>query len=220
MVYCSVYLSREVPVLTGLRSRLTYANVTATVALFVALGGGVFAASGVLIKNSKQVGKGAINSGDLADAKGVNVVDLTLAARKALTGSVGPAGPQGPKGDTGASGPRGDTGASGPKGDTGAPGAPATALWAVINGDGTKARASSAFVSSSRTGFGDYKIIWDRDVSQCAWVATVNVLGFNGFVGVQQGPDSQTVRYLVYRQFPPDNHFGTDDLPVHAAVFC
>jgi hypothetical protein len=89
------------------RSRLTYSNVVASIALFVSLGGGAFAASGVLIKKSKQVAKGAINSSDLADRKGVNVVDLTRSARQALVGKTGPQGSKGDKGDQGAIGPAG-----------------------------------------------------------------------------------------------------------------
>ena len=50
--------------------------------------------------------KGAINSGDLANRKAVNVADLTPAARTALSGKVGPAGANGLPGSAGPAGPR------------------------------------------------------------------------------------------------------------------
>jgi hypothetical protein len=52
-------------VLAKLRSRLTYANVVATLALFVALGGGSYAAitiTGKNVKNSSLTGKDIKNS--------------------------------------------------------------------------------------------------------------------------------------------------------------
>lgn len=50
------------------------------------------------------------------------------------------------------------------------PAAP-TPLWAVVNVDGTLARGSGA-VSSFASGVdGEYQVTFDRDVSQCAYVA-------------------------------------------------
>jgi hypothetical protein len=79
-----------------LRPRLTYANVIATVALFLVLGGGAAFAATQLPKNSvgsKQLKKHAVTSAKLAKS--------TL---KQLQGATGPAGAVGPKGDTGATG--------------------------------------------------------------------------------------------------------------------
>ncbi len=90
------------------------ALVVSLIALVVA-SAGTATAAGVLIRSSRQVAKGAINSGDLANRKAVNLIDLTPAARAALSGKVGPAGaPGGP-------GPKGE------KGDKGAPGSPVPA---------------------------------------------------------------------------------------------
>jgi hypothetical protein len=88
------------------------ALVVSIIALVVACTGTATAAT-VLIRSSKQVAKGAINSGDLANRKAVNVVDLTPAARSALSGKVGPAGANGVPGSAGAAGPRGETGPTG-----------------------------------------------------------------------------------------------------------
>jgi hypothetical protein len=101
--------------LKGLRDKLTYANVVATLALFIAVAGGTaFAATQILPKNSvgpRQLKKGAVTP-----------VKLSTAAKSALTGPAGPrgsdglAGPQGPKGDGGARGEKGERGEIGPVG--------------------------------------------------------------------------------------------------------
>jgi hypothetical protein len=85
-----------------LRSRLTYSNVVATMALFLVLAGGsAFAATQMLPRNSvgaKQIKKGAVTPAKLAPA-----------AKTTLTGPRGATGPQGPKGDAGSPGPSGVT---------------------------------------------------------------------------------------------------------------
>jgi hypothetical protein len=106
------------------------ALVVSIIALVVACTGTATAAT-LLIRSSKQVANGAINSGDLANRKAVNVVDLTPAARRALGGKVGPAGANGLPGSTGPVGPRGETGPTGsvaaPEAfrEVGTPGSPA-----------------------------------------------------------------------------------------------
>jgi hypothetical protein len=94
-----------------LRSNLTYANVVATLALFVALAGGTAFAATHLSKNS--VGSKQIKKAAVTPAK------LSKAAKSTLTGATGATGPQGPKGDSGATGPKGDPGEMGPKGERG-----------------------------------------------------------------------------------------------------
>ena len=104
-----------------------YANVTATMALVVALGGTSYAAV-ALPKNSVgsgQIKKGAVKGPDIkgnAVTTG-KVKNGSLLAADFKTGQL-PAGAKGNKGDTG---PRGDTG---PKGDTGLQG-PAGTFGAV-----------------------------------------------------------------------------------------
>jgi hypothetical protein len=93
-----------------LRRHLTYANVTATLALFLALGGAAYAAT-QLPKNSvgtKQLRNGAVTAAKIAKK-----------TRKQLQGSRGPAGPQGPQGKAGKAGPKGAAGAKGAQGPTG-----------------------------------------------------------------------------------------------------
>src|ERR1700761_2226975 len=100
-----------------LRGKLTYANVVATLALFVALAGGTaFAASKMLPRNSvgaKQIKKEAVTP-----------VKLSKASKAALTGQDGPrgaTGPQGPKGERGDQGERGEKGERGEVGPSTGP---------------------------------------------------------------------------------------------------
>jgi hypothetical protein len=98
--------------------RLTYANVIATVALFVALGGGAYAAT-QLPKNS--VGPGQLKKEAVTGAK---VKKGSLMAGDFAPGQLpaGTSGAAGAKGDAGAQGPPGPEGKEGPQGKEGAPG--------------------------------------------------------------------------------------------------
>src|SRR3954469_23490103 len=86
-----------------LKPRLTYANVTATLALFVALGGSSYAAL-KLPRNSvgsAQIRRGAVSTSELRD-RSVRLRDINRSARTALRGQQGPAGAAGPQGPAGA----------------------------------------------------------------------------------------------------------------------
>jgi hypothetical protein len=106
-----------------LRRHLTYANVAASLALFLALGGAAYAAT-QLPKNS--VGTNQIRKEAVTAAK------ISKKTRQQLQGQRGPAGQQGAqgktgaKGATGARGAQGNVGARGAQGNTGAPGADGT----------------------------------------------------------------------------------------------
>ncbi len=85
--------------LARLRPRLSYANVIATLALFLVLGGGAAFAATQLPKNSvgaKQLRKQAVTPSKLAKS--------TLKQLQGATGPAGAVGPAGPKGDSGAAG--------------------------------------------------------------------------------------------------------------------
>jgi hypothetical protein len=88
------------------RFRLSYANVTATLALFIALGGVSWAAA-TLPKNSvggRQLKRNAVT--------GAKVKNRSLSAGDFKTGTL-TVGPRGVKGDRGATGPNGPTGPAG-----------------------------------------------------------------------------------------------------------
>ena len=94
----------------GIRGRLTYANVAATLALVLAMSGGALAASHYLINSTKQINP--------------KVLKKLRGARGALgpNGAVGPQGVEGPPGKTGPRGEKGNPGFSAlsllPKGET------------------------------------------------------------------------------------------------------
>src|SRR5215208_1798082 len=101
------------------RLRITYSNVMATAAVFIALGGTSYAALqlpkdavGARELRSNSVGSAEVRNGSLTrkDFK-ANALPAGNAA--------GPQGPAGPKGATGGAGPRGLQGERGPVGATG-----------------------------------------------------------------------------------------------------
>src|SRR4051794_16562061 len=80
-----------------IRQRLTYANVTATLALFIALGGSSYAALS-LPRNSvgsAQIRRNAVNSRHIRNGA-VHLGDIAKSPRQALRGNIGPPGPTGP----------------------------------------------------------------------------------------------------------------------------
>jgi hypothetical protein len=97
-----------------LRRHLTYANVVASLALFLALGGAAFAAT--------QLPRNSVGTGQLKP-EAVTSGKIAQKTRNQLRGATGPQGPQGSQGKTGAKGATGARGATGAKGDTGAKGA-------------------------------------------------------------------------------------------------
>lgn len=103
--------------LSKLLSSLSYANVIATVALFIALGGTSYAAIKVTGKNVKD------SSLTTRDVKDRSLLARDFKAGQLPQGAQGPAGPQGaqgpaaPQGPAGEKGDRGDTGPAGPASD-------------------------------------------------------------------------------------------------------
>jgi hypothetical protein len=102
--------------LRNLRSRLSYANLTATIAMFIALGGTGYAAV-TLAQNSvgtKQLKKSAVTGSKLAAnaVTSAKVKDGSLRVADFNPTDLGAL--KGPKGDPGAAGAKGDTGPIGP----------------------------------------------------------------------------------------------------------
>jgi hypothetical protein len=85
-----------------MRRRLTYANVMATIAVFLALGGTTYAAATIV---SSDIQSGAVTTPKLArnSVTSVKVKDFSLIAKDFKPGQL-PAGPRGPQGEQG---PRG-----------------------------------------------------------------------------------------------------------------
>lgn len=148
-----------------LRSRLTYANVVASIALFIALGGTSYGlATGSIgsreIKNNavrgKDIRNGTIGSRDVKDG---DLLAEDFKAGQLPAGERGLQGPPGPQGD---------------KGERGLPGptqfARVTAAGVLINGTA---------VSASRSGTGNYSVTFPSAVDRCAGAA--NSASFPGF---------------------------------------
>jgi hypothetical protein len=146
--------TRRGNVFRRVRQRLTYGNVTATAALFVALGGTSYAAL-TLPKNSigsrelrpKSVGTselktGAVRSTDIKD-RTIAVRDISKGARRELQGTPGPVGPPGPPGPT---------------------------FFAVVNSAGSVVSGNST--SSIPRGINGRTLTFPRSVAGCAYAAT------------------------------------------------
>jgi hypothetical protein len=133
-----------------LPSKLTYANVISTLALFLVLAGGTAFAASQLEKES--VGTNALKK------EAVTPIKLSKKAKSTLTGASGPKGATGAKGATGPQGPQGPTGAAGATKIDVQYGAEANGSFAhcpagqVAVGGGGETSAGFLFVSEPLTG--------------------------------------------------------------------
>ena len=96
----------------------------------------------------------------------------------------------------------------------------ARAAWAHINADGTLARSSGGVTSASLGVDGQYSVNFARDVSNCAYVATIDYStgGYEGEVSVAPGEDSLKAVFVQTFLFGSP---GMDaDMPFYLAVFC
>jgi hypothetical protein len=180
-------------------SRLTYANVIASLALFIALAGGTAYATSQFGKET--IGSRAIKKESIGPGK------LTPAAKAALAGSTGP------KGAAGVAGPQG------PKGDKGDAGAPATKLWASVTKTQTLSRGSGVTGVTSG-GPGTVKVAFNQDVSQCGYAGTIGEPieneGPAAFISVQ--PQATASNTLFVRTYNQAGTITTE--PFYVAVFC
>jgi hypothetical protein len=95
-------------------AHLSYANVMATLALFIALGGTAVAGTRMLLTGA-NVQDHSLTGADIKNGSvGANV--LSRLAIRELTGAKGKRGPTGAAGPAGAAGPQGPQGAQGPAG--------------------------------------------------------------------------------------------------------
>ncbi|MCW2981625.1 MAG: hypothetical protein JWO14_3352 [Solirubrobacterales bacterium] len=154
-----------------LRRHLTYANVAASLALFLALGGAAYAAT-QLPKNSvgtNQIRKEAVTAGKIAKK-----------TRQQLQGQRGPAGQQGPQGKTGKTGAKGATGARGAQGNTGAPGADGTGPALEVVTSLKPIEAGGITVVSQNLAPGAYVITADVVVETTSVTTTAVTCTLNG----------------------------------------
>lgn len=195
-------------------SRFTYANVVATLALFIALGGGAYAA----VKLPRDsVGATQIKPSAVSSSK---VRNGSLLAADFKRGQL----PKGPKGDTGpagAPGQTGATGAQGPEGPQGVKGDAATTLFAHVTSTGVLSYGSGA-VSDSRTNLGQYTVTFDRDLTHCVPMVTIGAAHPNDpsdpVVQAASGAGSLSGSAVNVRTY--DTTGALADSSFHLAVFC
>jgi hypothetical protein len=128
----------------GLRAHLTYANAMSTLAVFIALGGGAYAATN-LRRNSvrtRNIAPRAVTTGKLANhaVTGEKLADNAITSAQVKNGSLlakdfkGAALLSGPQGRTGPAGKAGPTGPTGPAGNPGGAGSAGASGAAGITG--------------------------------------------------------------------------------------
>jgi hypothetical protein len=141
-----------------------YANVTATLALLMAMGGTSYAAVTITGANIKD---GSVKTSDLGSSSvtSAKVKNGTLLRKDFKAGQL----LGGAQGQTGAGGAQGAPGAQGPTGDAGTP---ATTLFAVVPANNPVLSAQSGVSSFTHNGTGSYTLVFNRTISNCAWVAT------------------------------------------------
>lgn len=105
------------------RKHLTFANLVASLALFIALGGVGYAAVKI---PEKSVGSAQLKNGAVTTPKISQAARNSLRGQTGPEGAAGPVGKTGPKGSTGDVGATGAAGAPGPTGPTGSKGDPGT----------------------------------------------------------------------------------------------
>jgi hypothetical protein len=202
--------------ITRIRGRLSYANVVATLALFVALGGASYAALRVTGDN---VVDSSLTGRDIRRASlgTTDIRDRSLLERDFRPGQL-PAGPPGPQGDPGPQGPPGEPGPSGsPNG---------AAVWAVVLPGGGVLNSSGG-VTVERSGPGNYLVHVPRDTQGCAPMATVSSTTGASPGSFRQSPPSIPAAFAVAQAFDRGVNvriFGHDgvimDGPFALALYC
>ncbi|HET6656473.1 MAG TPA: hypothetical protein VFG61_01125 [Gaiellaceae bacterium] len=95
----------------------------------------------------------------------------------------------------------------------------AKAAWAHVNADGTLARSSGGVTSSSLGVDGQYSVNFGRNVSECAYVATIDYgdSANEGEVSVAPRDGNANAVFVQTFLFSPAMDA---DMPFYLAVFC
>jgi hypothetical protein len=122
----------------------------------------------------------------------------------------------------GANGANGAAGAKGDKGDKGDAGTPATKLWAVVDGSTspTLARSSGA-ISVNRLAAGQYRVVFNQEISACAFVTSGDGNGVGGvpediYGSTHVSSAGNDTVFIILR----DNTGAQVDGDITLAVFC
>jgi hypothetical protein len=172
--------------------------VVACLALLVALGDASWATVSQLAPRNSvgplQLRANAVTSPKIRNGT-VGLQDLTPAARRP--------GPQGPPGPAGPAGPAGAV----------------TRLFAVMNASGSIAR-SQGTTSAGRLGAGNYEVVFNQNVSACAFVATIGdpaaITGPSGTTAVALRTGNANAVRVDTRSITG----SLSDRPFHLVVVC
>jgi hypothetical protein len=182
--------------LNRISSRLTYANVMATLALFIALGGGAYAA---IKLPANSVGTKQIRN------KAVTPRKLSPAAIALFKGQKGDAGPTGPIGPVGPAGPRGADG-------TNATSTPLTSEpWHVVGTSGEPAYGAgwTTFPHTHDEATADGLGTWDPNAPAAQFYKdALGIVHIRGWVVNTAG--SGFVVFTLPAGYCPDATFITD----------
>jgi Collagen triple helix repeat (20 copies) len=207
--------------LARVRARLTYANVLASLALFVALGGSSYAAL-QLPKNSvgtQQLKRNAVTSPKVKQGS-LLLSDFRASQRAGLRGPAGPQGAAGATGPRGERGPQGERGPEGPTGPEGPPGLPATGLFAHVSDTGVL-QYGGGVTAATRLAAGQYTVTFDEPITSCVAIGSVGSPGFvdpDADVQTNVGsPDANTVSVNVRHLGPV---VALADSSFHIGLFC
>jgi hypothetical protein len=184
---------------------LSYANVMATIAVFVALGGTSYAIA-TLPKNSvgskqirsgavgkTEVRRGAVRSKQLHDGS-VSLRDLSATTKASLRGQTGSPGPPGP--------------------------ASVPFSAAVNSGGAVRSTSGGHLLERHEAGTGMYVLSFDRDMTACYAVASLSKVD-GGIVTLPNGGEIVTEATLVGVNVRTRNSSGQPaDLPFHVLISC
>jgi hypothetical protein len=190
----------------AIRKHVTYANVCASLALFVALGGSGYAAISLPRDSvgSRELRRNAVATSELRDEAvtsskvrdgAITSRDLSASAKSTLAGAPGPQGPTGPAGERG---PQGAQGAKGETGDRGAPGTAAVTYRALVEIDAAVFHSSEG-VDATNVGLGNVIVDFPRSVADCVYSATLSGPdGLSPANKITVAPAGPAVRVRIY----------------------
>jgi hypothetical protein len=203
----------EATMLRPLRSRLSYANVTSTLALVLALGGGTAYATSQIRKS--DIGYHAVTASKIAfnavtgskvrnsSLTGGDLRNSTITASDVRNGSL-----------------RSEDFGAGqlPKGEKGEKGDPAAAVFGVVSASGTVTNGKG-ITAVSPGDPGVYSVTFNQDVSKCAVVGTVATSGAGADDGgtVTAAPGATPQQFTLRTR---DTAGAAAPRPFQFALFC
>jgi hypothetical protein len=178
----------------GKAARYLANNALGMLALFVALGGVSYAATGGFASGGQL--KACVNE--------EGAIRLLKSGKHCRRGQKQIAwnqtGPAGPKGAAGASGA---TGATGQMGLTGASGQPPNVMWAQIESDGVITNGHGVTRVEDK-GKSPYLVTFEKPVSKCALVASTNDASIGNFIADVRPLSEEPTNVKVYIEEEPD----------------